>query len=47
VHRQMDLGLGEALDLLQHDLALAFATEDIQEGVQAFFEGREARWTGR
>jgi len=47
MYRQMDLGFAEALDLLQHDLALAFATEDIQEGVRAFFEKREPRWTGR
>jgi len=45
--RQMDLGLVQALDLLQHELALAFATEDVQEGVRAFFEKREPRWTGR
>ena len=47
MYRQMDLGLAEALDLLQHSLSLAFATEDIQEGVRAFFEKREATWTGR
>jgi enoyl-CoA hydratase/carnithine racemase len=47
MYRQMDLGFAVALDLLQHDLALAFATEDIQEGVRAFFEKREPRWTGR
>ena len=47
MYRQMDLGFAEALDLLQHSLSLAFATEDIQEGVRAFFEKREATWTGR
>jgi enoyl-CoA hydratase len=47
MYKQMDLGLGEALDLLQHSLSLAFATEDIQEGVRAFFEKREPRWTSR
>jgi enoyl-CoA hydratase len=47
INKQMDLGLGEALDLLQHSLSLAFATEDIQEGVRAFFEKREPRWTSR
>jgi enoyl-CoA hydratase len=47
MYRQMDLGLTEALDFLQHSLSLAFATEDVQEGVRAFFEKREPRWTGR
>lgn len=47
MYRQMDLGFADALDLLQHSLSLAFATEDIQEGVRAFFEKREPRWTGR
>ena len=47
MYRQMDLGFAEALDLLQHSLSLAFATEDIQEGVNAFFEKREPRWTSR
>ena len=28
-------------------LALAFSTEDMQEGVKAFFEKREPQWTGR
>jgi 3-hydroxypropionyl-coenzyme A dehydratase len=47
IQAQMDLGLTQALDLLQHDLSLSFATEDVQEGVRAFFEKREPRWTGR
>ena len=45
--RQMDMPLAEALDYLHHNLTLAFSTEDIQEGVKAFFEKREPRWTGR
>jgi enoyl-CoA hydratase len=45
--RQMDLGLNDALDYLRGQLALAFSTEDIQEGVKAFFEKREPEWRGR
>jgi enoyl-CoA hydratase len=45
--RQKDMGLEDAWDYLRAQLALAFATEDIQEGVQAFFEKREPRWQGR
>jgi enoyl-CoA hydratase len=47
MYRQMDMSFAEALELLQHSLALAFATEDVQEGVRAFFEKREPRWTAR
>jgi enoyl-CoA hydratase/carnithine racemase len=45
--RQQDMPLAEALDYLHHNLTLAFSTEDIQEGVRAFFEKRDPNWTGR
>jgi enoyl-CoA hydratase/carnithine racemase len=47
MYRQQDLPFEAALELLHHNLTLAFATEDIQEGVKAFFEKREPQWTGR
>jgi enoyl-CoA hydratase len=45
--RQMDMPFAEALEYLHHNLTLAFSTEDIQEGVRAFFEKREPEWKGR
>lgn len=45
--RQQDLALMDALDFLRTHLTLAFSTEDIQEGVAAFFEKREPQWKGR
>jgi enoyl-CoA hydratase len=42
-----DMPLDSALDYLQAQLALAFATEDIGEGVAALRQKREPRWTGR
>jgi enoyl-CoA hydratase len=47
MYRQQDMAFEEALDFLRAQLALAFSTEDIQEGVKAFFERREPQWTGR
>ena len=47
MYRQLDMPLDEALDFLRSQLSIAFTTEDIQEGVQAFFEKREPNWTGR
>lgn len=39
-----DLALGEALSHLQAQLALAFTTSDIKEGVAAFREKRDPTW---
>jgi enoyl-CoA hydratase/carnithine racemase len=47
MYRQQDLPFVDALELLHHNLTLAFSTEDMHEGVRAFFEKREPRWTGR
>jgi enoyl-CoA hydratase/carnithine racemase len=47
MYRQLDMPLDEALDHLRSQLSLAFTTEDIQEGVRAFFEKRDPSWTGR
>ena len=45
--RQLDMPFAEALDFLRSQLTIAFTTEDIQEGVKAFFEKRQPVWKGR
>jgi 3-hydroxypropionyl-coenzyme A dehydratase len=45
--RQQDMAFLDALDFLRSQLTIAFSTEDIQEGVRAFFEKREPRWRGQ
>jgi enoyl-CoA hydratase/carnithine racemase len=45
--RQQDMAFADALDFLRAQLALAFSTEDIQEGVKAFMEKRDPVWQGR
>jgi enoyl-CoA hydratase len=47
MYRQQDLAFADALELLHHNLTLAFATDDMHEGARAFFEKREPRWSGR
>jgi 3-hydroxypropionyl-coenzyme A dehydratase len=47
MYRQQDMAIDEALEFLRSQLSLTFSTEDIQEGVQAFFEKREPKWKGR
>jgi len=47
MYRAQDMGLEDALDYLRAQLTIAFSTEDIQEGVNAFFDKREPEWKGR
>jgi enoyl-CoA hydratase/carnithine racemase len=47
MRRQLDMPLDDALDYLRAQLSLAQSTDDIVEGVTAFFEKREPEWKGR
>ena len=47
MRRQLDMPLDDALDYLRAQLTLAMSTEDIVEGVTAFFEKREPQWKAR
>ena len=47
MYRQQDMALDDALEFLRSQLSLTFSTEDIQEGVQAFFGKREPNWKGK
>jgi len=47
MRRQLDMPLDDALDYLRAQLTLALSTEDIVEGVSAFFQKRDPQWKGR
>ena len=42
-----EMEYGAALRYLREMIVLTASTEDAQEGIQAFFEKRAPRWTGR
>jgi enoyl-CoA hydratase/carnithine racemase len=47
LRRSEDLRLEDALELLRAQLTIALSSDDAREGVAAFFERREPRWSGR
>jgi enoyl-CoA hydratase/carnithine racemase len=46
-YRQENLSFEDAEEHMLTQLALAFSTEDLHEGIHAFFERRAPRWRGR
>ena len=46
VAQSLDNTLADHLQVERHGIADSMATEDLREGVSAFFEGREATFTG-
>jgi enoyl-CoA hydratase len=47
IYRQQDMAIDDALEYLRSQLSLTFSTEDIKEGVAAFYEKREPEWKGQ
>ena len=47
IGESLDNSLVEHLQVERHGIADSMATEDLREGVTAFFEGREAKFEGR
>lgn len=46
-YRSLDMGYRESLDYLHSMLGICLDTEDVVEGVTAFFEKRPPKWKGR
>ena len=46
VGQSLDIPLADHLQLERHGIADSMASEDLREGITAFFEGREAKFTG-
>jgi enoyl-CoA hydratase/carnithine racemase len=42
-----EMEYGAALRYLREMIVLTATTEDAQEGIRAFFEKRDPKWTGR
>jgi enoyl-CoA hydratase len=47
VHEMQDMTFDQGLQFLRAQLSLAFTTEDMHEGVKAFFDKREPEWRNR
>jgi enoyl-CoA hydratase/carnithine racemase len=47
IYRQQDMAFADALEFLRAQLSLALSTQDVEEGISAFFEKREPVWKGR
>ena len=47
IFRQQDMAFADALEFLRAQLTVALSTEDIEEGIRAFFEKRDPVWKGR
>ena len=47
IGQSLDNSLTEHLQVERHGIADSMGTEDLREGVTAFFEGREPTFTGR
>jgi enoyl-CoA hydratase/carnithine racemase len=47
LYEEQDLGFESSLAYLRGQLTLAFSTDDLREGVAAFFDKREPEWRGR
>ena len=47
MYRQRDMSEDDALEYLRSQLSLTLSTEDLHEGVAAFFEQRDPEWKGR